>query len=154
VLSFPLDRNRAAALTAGPDPDDATFRVTRERLAGFRDAWKGDWSDVRVAVCARNTASDGEHAALALLTGPDASDAVAAMSDVLALGVLRAAQRAGVRVALTGWDDTDAAAAADLTTISQSLHAQGARCARLALGEPVEGDVDWTLVRRGSTAVS
>jgi DNA-binding LacI/PurR family transcriptional regulator len=154
VLSFPLNRDRTPAITNGPAPEAATFRVTRQRLAGFRDAWQGDWHDVRVAVCARNTANDGEDAARTLLTGPDAPDAVAAMSDELALGVLRAAERAGVRVAVTGWDDTDAAAAAGLTTISQSLHAQGARCARLALGEAVAGDVEWNLVRRGSTQVS
>jgi DNA-binding LacI/PurR family transcriptional regulator len=154
VLSFPLDRNRTAAITNGPDPDAATFRVTRQRLAGFRDAWRGDWRDVRVAVCARNTANDAEDAAITLLDGPGAPDAAAAMSDELALGVLRAAERLGVSVAVTGWDDTGAAAAAGLTTISQSLHDQGARCARLALGEPVAGEVEWTLVRRSSTRVS
>jgi DNA-binding LacI/PurR family transcriptional regulator len=106
------------------------------------------------SACARNTAKDAEHAAITLLTGPDAPDAVAAMSDELALGVLRAADRLGVSVAVTGWDDADAAAAAGLTTISQSLHDQGARCARLALGEPVAGDVEWSLVRRSSTQVS
>jgi DNA-binding LacI/PurR family transcriptional regulator len=154
VLSFPLDRRRTATILNGPDPGAATFRVTRRRLAGFRDAWNGDWRDVRVAVCARNTAHDGEEAARALLERPDPPDAIAAMSDELALGVLRAADRLGVRVAVTGWDDTDAAAAANLTTIAQSLHAQGARCARLALGEPVEGAVEWSLVKRSSTQFS
>lgn len=154
VLSFPLDRDRRPTIANGPDPDAATFRVTRQRLAGFRDAWQGNWSDVRVAICARNTAEDAEAAALTLLSAPEPADAVAAMSDELALGVLRAAERLGVRVAVTGWDDTGAAAAAGLTTIAQSLHAQGARCARLALGKPVEGDVEWTLVKRSSTDVS
>jgi DNA-binding LacI/PurR family transcriptional regulator len=154
VVSFPLDRDRTPTITNGLDPNTAIFRVTRQRLAGYRDAWKGDWSDMRVAVCARNTAQDGADAALKLLDGPNAPDAVAAMSDELALGVLRVAERRGIRVAVTGWDDADAAAAAGLTTISQSLHAHGARCARLALGEAVEGDVEWSLVRRRSTQLS
>src|SRR6266704_2660263 len=39
-------------------------------------------------------------------------------------------------VAITGWDDTDAAAPAGLTTVRQSLRDQGKRCARIALGLP------------------
>jgi DNA-binding LacI/PurR family transcriptional regulator len=158
VLSFPLDRRRATAVVSGPDPDAATFRVTRRRLEGFRDAWEGlggTWSDVRVAICARNSSRDAEAAALDLLSGPAAPDAVAAMSDELALGVLRAAARLGRRVAVTGWDDTDGAAAAGLTTIAQSLHDQGSRCARIALGEEAPASPpEWSLVRRTSTEVS
>jgi DNA-binding LacI/PurR family transcriptional regulator len=61
--------------------------------------------------------------------------------------------RAGLGdVAVSGWDDGDAAEAAGLTTIAQSLHDQGARCARLALGEPPAGEhLGWKLVRRSST---
>jgi DNA-binding LacI/PurR family transcriptional regulator len=51
------------------------------------------------------------------------------MSDELALGALRAAARRGVPVpdglAVTGWDDTEAAAPAGLTTVAQSLYDQG-----------------------------
>jgi DNA-binding LacI/PurR family transcriptional regulator len=162
VLSFPLDRDRVAGVLRGPDPADATFPVTRHRLLGFRDAWHGrggTWSDVRVAVCARNSAREAEDRALDLLAGPDPPDAIAAMSDELALGVLRAAARLGLRVpgalAVSGWDDTDAADAAGLTTVAQSLRDQGSRCAQLALGElPAAergGGTDWTLIRRGST---
>jgi DNA-binding LacI/PurR family transcriptional regulator len=157
VLSFPLDRRRAAGVRAGVDADEATFRVTRERLRGFRDAWTGGWPAVRVAVCARNSAADAESAATDLLAGPDAPDAVVAMSDELARGLLRTAARLGVEVpgdlVVTGWDDSDAAADLDLTTVAQSLRDQGARCARLALGEEPggEGPVAWRVVERGST---
>jgi DNA-binding LacI/PurR family transcriptional regulator len=196
VLSFPLDRARTPGLLMGPDPEQASFRVTRERLLGFRDAWEragGAWADVRVVVCARNSAREAEERAAALIGGgraapdeersntappdedradaapPDEDragaaapedaataadeehagpiDAVAAMSDELALGALRAGLG---DVPVTGWDDGDAAEAAGLTTIAQSLHDQGARCARLALGEPPAGeDLGWRLVRRG-----
>ena len=56
---------------------------------------------------------------------------------------------------MTGWDDTDAAGPAGLTTVAQSLRDQGIRCARLALGErdPVPPDEasDWRIVLRDST---
>lgn len=157
VVSFPLDRRRTAAVVAGQDPQAATFRVTRRRLEGYRDAWRdlgGQWQDVKVAVCARNSTGEGEDAALALLSGADPPDAVAAMSDELAVGVLYATARLGLSMAITGWDDSDAAASTGLTTISQSLRDQGTRCARLALGERVAGEVDWRLVRRSSTGWS
>ncbi|WP_031169292.1 LacI family DNA-binding transcriptional regulator [Streptosporangium roseum] len=159
VLSFPLDRTRATGVHRALDPAGASFRVTRQRLRGFRDAWTesgGRWSQVRVAVCSRNTAREAERLAAGLLTGPHVPDAVAAMSDELALGLMRAAGRLGLAVpgdlAVTGWDDTDAAATAGLTTIAQSLRDQGARCARLALGEEAgDGPVDWRLILRDST---
>ncbi|MGC5012408.1 LacI family DNA-binding transcriptional regulator [Streptosporangium sp. DT93] len=147
---------------AGIDPDASTFRVTRQRLRGYRDAWSetgGDWAAVRVAVCSTNSASEAEALAAGLLTGPHACDAVAAMGDELALGVLRAAARLGLTVpgdlTLCGWDDSAAAAPAGLTTVAQSLRDQGARCARTALGVLAPGDRDtevaWSLVRREST---
>jgi DNA-binding LacI/PurR family transcriptional regulator len=162
VLGFPLDRERVAGVLSGPDPRDAGFPVTRHRLLGFQEAWEGrggTWSEVRVAVCARNSGLEAEGRALELLAGPDAPDAIAAMSDELGLGVLRAAARLGLRVpddvAVSGWDDTDAAAAAGLTTVAQSLRDQGIRCAQLVLGELPADErdrgVDWRLVRRGST---
>src|SRR3954453_181341 len=38
VLSFPLDRARQSRVLVDPDPAHATFPITRERLAGYRDA--------------------------------------------------------------------------------------------------------------------
>jgi DNA-binding LacI/PurR family transcriptional regulator len=160
VLSFPLDRARRTATIHGPDPAAATFPVTRRRLEGLRDACVATghaWEHVPVHVCSRNSAAEGEAAADALLRGPDAPDAIAAMSDELALGALRAAAKGGVPVpeglAVTGWDDGEAAAAAGLTTVAQSLHDQGARCARLALGGGATGveEASWRIVRRAST---
>ncbi|HET9973654.1 MAG TPA: substrate-binding domain-containing protein, partial [Streptosporangiaceae bacterium] len=79
------------------------------------------------------------------------------MSDELALGALRAAASAGLdvpgEVAITGWDDTDAAAPAGLSTVRQSLRDQGERCARIALGlsGPVQDPPGWEVVERSST---
>jgi DNA-binding LacI/PurR family transcriptional regulator len=92
-----------------------------------------------------------------LLRGGDAPDAIAAMSDELALGTLRAASGLGVPVpdalTVTGWDDSEAAAPAGLTTVAQSLHDQGARCAQLVLGGKRTGvqEAEWRIVRRSST---
>jgi DNA-binding LacI/PurR family transcriptional regulator len=163
VLSFPLDRARRAATLHGPDPAAAIFPVTRHRLEGLRDACVatgGDWTRVPVVVCSRNSAAEGEAGAAELLRGADAPDAIAAMSDELALGALRAAADGGVSVpdalAVTGWDDTEAAAPAGLTTVAQSLHDQGARCARLALAGEATGvhEASWRIVRRASTRAS
>jgi DNA-binding LacI/PurR family transcriptional regulator len=157
VISFPLDRARHKTTIHGPDPATATFPVTRHRLEGLRDACVA-WERVPVVVCGRNSAAEGEAAAGELLRSADAPDAIAAMSDELALGALRAAARRGTPVpgglAVTGWDDTEAAAPAGLTTVAQSLHDQGARCARLALGGGEATGVheaSWRIVRRTST---
>jgi DNA-binding LacI/PurR family transcriptional regulator len=57
------------------------------------------------------------------------------------------------RLAVTGWDDTDLAAEAGLTTVRQSLREQGVKCARLALGELAPNqfaDEPWHVVTRRS----
>lgn len=162
VISFPLDRARTAGVVQGPDPEQATFRVTRERLCGFRDAWEGlggAWADVPVAVCASNSTQNAQVLAAQLLGGIAPPDAIAAMSDELALGALHAAADLDRHVpedlAVTGWDDTDDAAGVGLTTISQSLRDQGIRCAQLALDPtptaPTRSDAAWSMTRRSST---
>lgn len=100
----------------------------------------------------------GEDFAAELFGGADPPDAIAAMSDELALGALTAAARAGRAVpdavAVTGWDDTEAAAPAGLTTVRQSLRDQGERCAHVALGHPSPSDrepPDWRIVERATT---
>lgn len=162
VLSFPLDRDRRRQLLRGPVAAPVTFPVTRHRWQGFADAWTAAGASLdrlRIAVCRRNTAADGEALTNELLADGQPPDAIAAMSDELALGALRAAERAGIAVpaalSMTGWDDSEAAAAAGLTTLAQSLHDQGMRCARLALGtatpEAADERAPWHVVRRRST---
>ena len=161
VLSFPLDRDRRQQLLRGPVPTRVTFPVTRHRWQGFADAWTnlgGDLDHLRVAVSSHNSPAHGE-ALTDELFADEQPDAIAAMSDELALGALRAAERAGIAVpaalSISGWDDSDAAAAAGLTTLAQSLHDQGIRCAQLALGKasPNTGDglASWQVIRRRST---
>ena len=160
VLSFPVNRDRVRALVSGRPDSSVTYSVTRHRWEGLSDAWRqagGAPDDLRVAVCQENATGLGEAFAEELFRdGPP--DAIAAMSDELALGALRAAARAGLAVpgdvAVTGWDDTDAAAPAGLTTLRQSLRDQGRRCARIALGlhgPDGQEPPGWEVVERTST---
>jgi DNA-binding LacI/PurR family transcriptional regulator len=162
VLSFPLDRRRDRLLADGLPDAVVPYPVTRNRLEGFADAWAsagGDPGALRVAVCPVNSAGDGEDFTRELLASAAPPDAIAAMSDELALGAMRAAAAAGAAIpdalAVTGWDDSDAAKPAGLTTVAQSLRDQGTRCARLALGhrDTVANDAadDWRVVVREST---
>jgi DNA-binding LacI/PurR family transcriptional regulator len=159
VLSLPLDRDRLSGITPGGEIADVGFPVTRDRLAGYREAATAAglaWDDVPVAVCGRNDVREAERWATTLLASADRPDAIAAMSDQLAVGVARAASTAGSRIpdelALTGWDDVPAAAELGLTTVAQSLREQGVACARAALGEePGDFAAAWSVVPRSST---
>lgn len=152
ALSFPLDNQRKAGLVFGPAPASATFPVTRDRLAGYRDAVVSaglNWADVPVAVLSRN---DGTEAGHALKQLPSDTDTVLAMSDELALATLHTTmQTVPDQLAITGWDGTAAAAEAGLTTVTQSLQDQGRRCARLVVGDPPGPEPSWTVITRGST---
>jgi DNA-binding LacI/PurR family transcriptional regulator len=159
IVSFPLSRDRVSAIVRGTDITDVLFPVTRERLEGYRQAAEGTgiaWRDVVIAVCARNDAAEAERIAATLLASAEPPDAIAAMSDQQAAGVVHAARAAGRvipdEVAVTGWDDTDVAAQLGLTTVAQSLREQGAACAHAALGQKPESQAaSWSIVRRAST---
>ena len=162
ALSFPVNRDRSRVrITVTPCPA-MTYPVTRHRWEGFLDGWRqagGAAADLRLAICPANATANGEAFADELFRGDDPPDAIAAMSDELALGALRAAVRAGRSVpevvVITGWDDSDAAASAGLTTLRQSLRDQGSRCARIALGnwQPAasEDPPSWQVIQRTST---
>jgi DNA-binding LacI/PurR family transcriptional regulator len=159
VVSQPLSRDRISTIMRGGDTTDVLFPVTRQRLDGYRQAAEGTgiaWRDVVIAVCARNDTAEAEQLAATLLTSAEPPDAIAAMSDEQAAGVVRAARAAGRvmpdDVAVTGWDDSAVAALLGLTTVAQSLRDQGAACAHAALGQkPNSHTAAWTIVRRAST---
>lgn len=159
IVSFPLSRKRVSAIVRGADITEVTFPITRERLEGYRQAAEDAgfaWDDVVVAVCSHNDAAEAQRVATTMLGSAEAPDAIAAMGDQLAAGVIRAARASGCAVpqdlAVTGWDDAAVAADLELTTVAQSLREQGAACARAALGEaPDAGPAAWSVVRRAST---
>ncbi len=143
--------------------DANPYDGTRERLAGYRDAWEAaglDWDAVRVEERAPYGRDAGRRAARDLLA--DRPTAVLAMSDELALGVLDAAAARGLRVpgdlSVVGFDDTPSAAAAGLTTVAQPHLEKGAAAARLLLdlpgGAAAPPPLPTRLVVRTSTAAS
>jgi len=159
VVSQPLDRSRVSSVAAGCDLADVRFPVTRDRLAGYRAAAEAvgiAWCDVVVGVCSRNDAAEAERTAVTLLAAADRPEAIVAMSDQQAVGVVRAVRAAGLTVpedvAVTGWDDTAIAARSGLTTVAQSLREQGAACARTVFGQALDScTTSWSIVRRSST---
>jgi DNA-binding LacI/PurR family transcriptional regulator len=159
IISQPLTRDRISTVTRGVGLGEVTFPVTRDRLAGYREAAEASglaWGEVTVAVCARNDLAEAEQLTATLLASAEPPDAIAAMSDQQAAGVVRAARAAGRRIpddlAVTGWDDADVAAQLGLTTVAQSLRDQGCLCAHVALGRTADvSAAAWSLVRRGST---
>lgn len=162
VVSFPLDGDRRSLIVRGIDPYRSTFPVTRNRLLGFRDACNDlghDWADVTIGVCARNTRHDGRTMTRQLLDSSPAPDALAAMYDELALGAVQVAADRGIAIpgdlAISGWDDTPAAATAGVTTIHQDLRDHGACCATAATAQPSAPrwiEQPWQLVIRDTTS--
>ena len=156
ILSQPLSRDRISMITEGGEINEVSFPVTRDRLDGYREAAEAAWDDIVIAVCAHNDVTEAEQITAALLTSATPPDAIAAMSDQQAAGVIRAARAAGRLVpddlAVTGWDDAAVAAQLELTTVAQSLRDQGSACAHAALGQqPNSYATAWSIVRRAST---
>src|SRR5215212_1907664 len=164
VIAFPFGPSPRARHHDPARAGRPSYRVTRERLAGYRAAAGDAALDIyEVAVNARD---EGHRAALALLQATPRPTAVLAMSDELAVGALAAARELGLRVprdvSIVGFDDSPSARTADpaLTTIGQSLHDQGRTCARLLIaairGELAPADLvhlaSWQLIERESTA--
>ena len=159
ILSQPLSRDRISMITEGGEINEVSFPVTRDRLDGYREAAEAagvTWDDIVIAVCAHNDVTEAEQITAALLTSATPPDAIAAMSDQQAAGVIRAARAAGRLIpddlAVTGWDDAAVAAQLELTTVAQSLRDQGSACAHAALGQqPNSYATAWSIVRRAST---
>src|SRR5215213_1128131 len=159
IVSLPTSRQRISRIGSAVAIGDVPFPVTRHRLEGYREAAEDAgiaWRDVIVAVCSSNDAAEAESMAATLLASSEPPDAILAMSDKQATGVVRAVRGAGRaipdEVAVTGWDDVPVAGELGLTTVAQSLRDQGAACARAVLGEEaVAGTAPWSVVRRSST---
>jgi DNA-binding LacI/PurR family transcriptional regulator len=168
VVSLPFGPSRRARQRDPAKVGRPAYRVTRERLAGFKaavNAARPTPAALEIYEVAVNGRDDGYRAALALLEATPRASAVLAMSDELAVGVLAAARELDLAVprdlSVVGWDDSPSARASDppLTTVGQSLHDQGRTCARLLIaatrGELADDDLvhlaPWQLLRRQST---
>jgi DNA-binding LacI/PurR family transcriptional regulator len=134
------------------------FQVTMERLTGYLDVLPATPPIWEAPDSLRDYGREG---AAWLLRQTPRPTALLCMSDELALGAIRAAGDLGLSVpqdiSVVGFDDTPAAAWADLTTVRQDLLEKGRRTGELVLrlleghgpGDPVTIGV--TLVPRAST---
>ncbi|MFI9595110.1 LacI family DNA-binding transcriptional regulator [Nonomuraea sp. NPDC052265] len=129
----------SVAYVTGP----LTIRQCAERRRGAAEALVAaglDPGSLRVAEAAAMTARAGEQAAAELMAD-GLPEAVFCANDLLALGVLRALLRAGVRVpddvALMGYDDIDfaAASAVSLSSMRQPTYQLGRIATELLLDE-------------------
>lgn len=142
VVSFPCGTDGARGRADLERQATTTRRVTRERLGGYRDALEAaglGWQRIVVEERLRSDEDEGFDAGLSLLAERPRPTAIVAMSDHLALGVLRAARQLGVSVpgdlSVVGFDDIPAAAASSpgLTTVRQPLMEKGMLAAELLL---------------------
>jgi DNA-binding LacI/PurR family transcriptional regulator len=160
VVSFALTPEGSPMIVRGPSVSKVAFASARERLRGIQQQCRRmriPWSDVRVAVVARNDRQDARALLEELVDDPSPPDAIVAMSDELALGVLDIIDQRGWRVpgdvTVSGWDDSPAAAHHDLTSVHQSLEEQGTLCALFVLGREGQRETPaWRLIERGSTS--
>ena len=160
VVSFALSPEGSPMIVQGPSVSKVAFASARERLRGIQQQCRRmriPWSDVRVAVVARNNRQDARALLEELVDDPSPPDAIVAMSDELALGVLDIIDQRGWRVpedvTVSGWDDSPAAAHHDLTSVQQSLEEQGTLCALFVLGREGQRETPaWRLIERGSTS--
>lgn len=130
------------------------------RLAGFQQVMDAAGGTVAVA-SSDNSVDAARRAAAALLDSPDRPSAIMAHHDALAVGVLLAARDRGLsvpgEVAIMGFDDGEAATAADLTTVRQPFEESGSVALGVLLGH-VGGSslrstttLDVSLVERSTT---
>jgi LacI family transcriptional regulator, galactose operon repressor len=143
--------HRRIAFVEGPPG----LHTSAHRLEGFEAAMAAAGAEpVRVPGGFEYEAGE---AAASLLEGGELPDAVLAVNDEVAIGLLTALRRSGVdvpgRVSVAGIDDTRPARLVDLTSVSLPLHELGERAARVIL-EGADGDVvlPHRLVARGTTA--
>ncbi|SNY69892.1 LacI family DNA-binding transcriptional regulator [Paractinoplanes atraurantiacus] len=130
------------------------------RMSGFQQVIQAAGGRVEVAA-AGNSVDAARRAAAALLDVADRPSAVMAHHDALAVGVLLAARDRGLRVpddlAVMGFDDGEAATAADLTTVRQPFEESGSTALSVLLGHIDGSDLrsttvlDVRLVERSTT---
>ncbi len=154
--------HRRIAHIAGPPTEwDAA-----ERQSGFEQALQGQGlrPDPELTVVGGSRPQGGIRAMKRLLALPNLPTAVFCYNDALALGAIRAARDAGLRVpqdlSVVGFDDIDLAPYLEppLTTVAQPKRAMGERAVQMILalltGDAAVADcvLPGHLVVRGSTA--
>ncbi len=158
-IGFIGDRvSRAPATALG-------FTASSRRLAGYRQALAaaGIAADDALVRLGPHGPASAQALAADLLARPDPPSAIFAASDTQALGVLAAADQAGLAVpqdlSVIGFDDIQSAALLGLSTVRQPLEdsgAQGAeRLCALLRGEParpLRQVLDLNVIQRATSA--
>lgn len=126
------------------EPHDFELHPAAMRLEGFKQAMKNAGTDVpdEYICLVENTYADTMRATRELLSLPTPPTAIFAAADVQALSALTVARELGLRVpeqlAVIGFDDTDAAAFMELTTICQHLDESGKLAVEMLLHHIVD----------------
>jgi DNA-binding LacI/PurR family transcriptional regulator len=156
IVTLPVRAGRERGWIAADE--QITIDVTRERLAGAREVFP----DAPAFAAAGSFIDEGLAAGRVLFADPGARPtAVLAQSDLLAAGVIRAAEEAGMRVpedvSVTGFDGivVDGLAPYELTTLVQPAADKG-RAAGQAVAAMLAGEraasISFTCVfREGNT---
>ena len=158
--------HRRIGYVGGSLENQLDFSAPLDRLTGYREAMAEAGLPVDPAweVAGDFTVRGGSAAARVLLAQQPRPTAIFAASDEMAIGVVHAARRAGLRVpedlSVVGIDDHEMAELFELTTVSQPAHEQGRLAARLLLDaieadgspEPETITVPTELVVRATTA--
>jgi DNA-binding LacI/PurR family transcriptional regulator len=141
------------------------FTSSRDRYFGYCSALKAASIALRPDYYAEDVHGRREARELAadMLALPERPTAIFAASDTQAVGVLKAAREAGLRIpenlSVVGYDDIELAEIMELTTVRQSLFESGQRGAELLLErlqdpdvEPVHEQLSTELIVRSTTA--
>lgn len=135
VVALPLEDSKRERPLPADWESIATSHTTRERLRGLRDVYP----DFDGIVATGSSIEAGRSAAMRLLDSARRPTAIVAQSDLLALGVIRAAEELGIAVpaqlSVVGFDGirTDGGGGHDLTTLVQPAVAKGRAAGRAAL---------------------
>ena len=167
VVSFALSPDGGEGLAGFGRQEEAAFRVSRQRLRGYRGALENaglPWSEVPVYECPGSVEALGYQAAGVLLSSKQRPTVILASSDQLALGVIERARQQDLSVpedvSVVGFDDIPAAASANppLTTVHQDHAEKGLLAGRMLVSQlreedaPSAGPLATSLVVRGSTS--
>jgi LacI family transcriptional regulator len=154
--------HRCIAFLGDVEENGFGFESSARRRQGFEEELAARGVSLDPCFCLRlpHGRASARAAATELLSAAAPPTAVFASSDVQAIGVLEAAQAAGVAVpdelSVIGFDNVEAAGYTGLTTVAQPLEESGALGATLLLralaGEAVLGrQMPLEIVDRGST---
>ena len=138
VVTLPLEKSHAAAPLLPDWLQRATSEVGIQRLLGVGDVYER----FDGFVASTSSIDAGVQAGLALLDGPDQPTGVIAQSDLLAIGVIRAAEQLGLTVpggvSVIGFDGARIDSGYDLTTMVQPAFEKG-RAAGRAVNDMLAG---------------